>query len=178
MKKPRGNNPPNLLILHDLSEQDAREYLPQVGTNTILFPAMPSVRNCIGCFACWVKTPGVCAIDDRARQLGEIYPNQDALIIVSRCVYGGLSPDVKAVMERNMGVALLPFFRIVNGEMHHPPRHEPLTELRIHFYGTDISDREKETANALVAANALNLNAKKHTVTFHPTLPQLKEALL
>jgi multimeric flavodoxin WrbA len=178
MKKSRWNNPPNLLILHDLSEQDASEYLPQAGINTILFPAMPSVRNCIGCFACWVKTPGVCTIDDRVRQLVEIYPYQDVLIIVSRCVYGGLSPDVKAVIERNMGVALLPFFRVVDGEMHHPPRHKPLKELRVHFYGADISELNKKTANALVAANSLNFNAKQYTAAFHPTLPQVKEALL
>ena len=168
----------NLLILHDLSERDAEEVLPQNRKNTVLFPAMPPVRNCIGCFACWVKTPGACAIDDRARQIGDIYPNQDAFIIVSRCVYGGLSPDVKAVLERNMGVSLLPFFRVVNGEMHHPPRHERLIELIIHFYGADISEQEQEIANALVTANALNFNAKKHEVHFHSTLSQVKEALL
>jgi hypothetical protein len=80
-------------------------------------------------------------------------------------VFGGLSPDIKAVLDRSIGY-ILPFMRIVNGEMHHAPRHRMSRELRYVFYGAKTSDREKETARYLIAANALNLGIENFSVSF------------
>ena len=164
------------LILHDLLTEEAADYLPGESENTTLFSALPQIRNCIGCFGCWIKTPGTCIIDDEGRSFGKLIPDCDELIVVSKCVYGSLSPDVKLTLERSISVSL-PFFHLVNGEMHHVPRYKKMPCLAYHFYGPDITEREKSTARKLAAANSLNLYSPDYKVFFHSTMEGLKEGL-
>jgi hypothetical protein len=96
------------------------------------------------------------------------------LIVVSRLVFGGLSPDVKAVLDRSIGF-ILPFFRIVNGEAHHAMRYERSPDLHYILYGPNIRDAEKETARRLVAANALNFGAEHHSVRFYTSPDEIGE---
>lgn len=164
------------LILHDMQTEDAALYLPGESENVTHFSAYPAIHNCIGCFGCWIKTPGICVINDRGRAFGRMIPEHDVFAVVSKCVYGGLSPDVKLILERNIMVSL-PFFHIVNDEMHHLPRYSKMPSLEYHFYGPDIPEREKETARKLTAANALNLYAPDYNTFFHSSMPEVREAL-
>jgi len=164
------------LILHDLSEEEAALYLPEESDNTTLFTSQLSTHNCIGCFDCWVKTPGICVIKDEVGSFCKMIPDNDVLIVVSKCVYGGLSPEVKVVLDRSIGICL-PFFRVVNKETHHYPRYKNMPELVYHFYGLDITEREKGIARKLTAANALNLYAAKYETFFHASVSKVKEAL-
>jgi hypothetical protein len=49
--------------------------------------------------------------------------------------------------------------------------------LSAYFYGENITDAEKETAQSLLMANALNLNAKLNKVLFFQTAREAREAL-
>jgi hypothetical protein len=164
------------LILHDLSPDDAKNLLPVDSERCTLFYATPPVHHCVGCFGCWIKTPGRCVIQDRGAAFTPLTAAHDELILVSRLVFGGLSPDVKAVMDRSIGY-LLPFFRIVKGEMHHSLRYENPLDLRYIFYGSDIRDAERETARKLSAANALNFGARSCVLCFASTVQEIKDLL-
>ena len=164
------------LVLHDLSEEESSIYLPHEHEGITYFAAQPGVRTCIGCFGCWVKTPGTCVIKDEISAFSKMITEHDDLIVISKCTYGGLSPDIKVVLERSVGI-LLPFFGIVNGEMHHLPRYKKLPALTYYFYGSDITECEMETARKLTAANALNLSMPKHEVYVHTSLSEIKEVL-
>jgi len=172
----KNENTDRILILHDLGTEDAALCLPGESENITHFSAYPAIHDCLGCFGCWIKTPGQCVIDDRGREFGKMIPDHDVFWIVSKCAYGGLSPDVKLILERSIMVSL-PFFHIVNGEMHHVPRYNKMPSLSYHFYGPDISADEKETAQRLIAANALNLYAPEYSVSFHSSMSEMKEAL-
>ena len=82
------------LILHDLQLGDAG-ILPLPSAEIALFAASHSIRPCVGCFGCWVKTPGSCVIKDRVSALSPLLPLCEEFVILSRVVFGGLSPDVK-----------------------------------------------------------------------------------
>lgn len=103
-------------------------------------------------------------------------PAHDEVIIISRLVFGGLSPDVKAVIDRSIGF-ILPFFRIVNGEMHHVKRYDKSPDLRYIFYGSDLKEKEKDTARKLIAGNALNFGAENYAVSFHSSFQEIMEVL-
>jgi hypothetical protein len=154
------------LILHDLPAEVAHRLLPQESQGYTLYSASPAVRHCVGCFGCWVKTPGVCVIKDRGSDFALLMSQHSDLIVLSRLVFGGLSPDVKAIIDRSIGF-ILPFFRIVNGEAHHAMRYEKSPNLHYILYGSNIRDAEKETAQRLVAANALNFGAARHSIGFY-----------
>lgn len=162
------------LIIHDLIEQDAQPMQELPGAE--LFSANPPVKHCIGCFGCWVKTPGTCVIHDRCASLPHLLSQSGEMIILSRITYGGYSPEVKAVLDRSIGY-LLPYFRLVGGEMHHCMRYDNPLQLTVHFYGTDISKMEQEIARRVVSANAVNFGAKNHQTFFYDSAEKVLEAI-
>lgn len=154
------------LILHDLPPKTAAEDLSDAkGTP---FWASQTFSHCMGCFGCWLKTPGKCVLKDEASQLAVLMPEHEELVIISRLTYGGLSGDVKAVLDRSIGF-MLPFFRLIDGASRHQKRYEGALSLRYLFYGAG-SEEEQKTARTLTEANAKNLAAKHWEAAFfeHP----------
>lgn len=124
-----------------------------------------NVHHCMGCFGCFVKTPGMCIIDDDCRDQGRKFGHADELIIVSECVYGGYSPDAKIQIDR-----CLPYlhgdFTIIDGEMHHAFRYDNDPLVKVYFYGEDITARERKTAEKLLERNSKNFGFSKWEVHF------------
>ena len=127
--------------------------------------------HCIGCFGCWIKTPGRCVIKDRASVLPSYFAQCSEVMIVSPILYGGYSANVKAVLDRSIGY-LLPYFRYIDGQMHHQMRHQNPFQLNVHFYGT-CGDNERSIAKRLVNANAINLGAAGCSVLFYETAEEI-----
>jgi len=163
------------LILHDLPPEKLLRLLPDGAEGYTVFPACPAVQLCFGCFGCWLKTPGECVIDDRCKGLASMISRHEEFVVITRIVFGGLSPDVKAVIDRCIGY-VMPFFRIVEGEMHHTLRYEHKFSLRYVFYGHEADISEEKTARKLVAANALNLGAENYFINFYQS-PDAIEAV-
>lgn len=152
------------LFVHDLNE-DLVTSLSPLPKGVRVFAADPAVHHCVGCFGCWLKTPGSCVMKDRAQKLPALLADSDQMVIVSRLVYGGFSPEIKAALDRSIGY-IMPFFRFVNGEMHHIMRYDNPFQLTVHFYGNS-SPAQTAIARRLVPANAVNLGAGSHHVFFH-----------
>ena len=135
-------------LCQELAEQN---YEPE-----ILNLADIEIAPCLGCFGCWVKTPGVCVIDDAARDITRTYIQSGMVIFISPITFGGYSYELKKVFDRLIPI-LSPFFKNVGGEIHHQMRYERYPR----FLVTGIlpePDREKEEIfNTLTARNALNV---------------------
>ena len=123
------------------------------------------IKSCMGCFECWIKTPGKCKIRDGYESLAKLYSKADKVIIISRCVYGSYSRFVKNVLDRTIPY-LLPFFKFKNKEMHHITRNKTKFNLNVYFYGKNLSQNEKMTAKEIVKANSVNLDVKNFKVSF------------
>jgi hypothetical protein len=119
------------------------------------------MQNCVGCFGCWVKTPGKCVITgDAANGIAEKEIRSDAIIFLSEIVYGGFSADIKTLLERSIQ-NILPFFETYKGEMHHEVRYERFP-IWIAIGCGEVSDGEAQTFVRLADRNALNLRPKRH----------------
>lgn len=124
------------------------------------------IQPCIGCFRCWTKTPGQCALkQDLIAQTNPCFIQSDYMIIVSPIYYGSYSATMKRVLDRAIP-NLLPFFRQYKNEIHHEIRYKKLSPQIIIAYGEDISSREKETFIKLTKANATNLGIDDPLVYF------------
>lgn len=152
------------LIVHDV---DLGVKVAEVSSeDRYVNASQEGIRSCKGCFSCWVRTPGICIIDDQIQGFAGWLSESDEFVILSRCTYGGYSPQIKNVFDRSIGF-LLPYFTIRQDKrMHHLIRVEKPRELRVLFYG-DISERERKTAEKIVKANAINLNVASHRVSFY-----------
>lgn len=162
------------LVIHDCINPDVDIQLNQ--KNLKIISKDKPINHCVGCFGCWIKTPGVCVIKDSYQDTAIQVGKCTELILISRCVYGGQSSFVKKALDRSIGY-MLPFFKMVNGEMHHKSRYKHQLVYKVLFYGDDILKEEKETATKLVKAQAINLHAKSHEVRFYNTIEELVEKL-
>ena len=133
------------------------------------------IHNCTGCFGCWLRTPGRCVIHDGYENTGIYMSKCEEYIIVSRCVYGSVSPFVKAVQDRALSY-IHPDFVIRGGEMHHKRRYSNVLEVSAHFYAGDraITDAEKDTARKLIQANIDNYDGRLKGVMFYDSVKGLE----
>jgi multimeric flavodoxin WrbA len=83
------------------------------------------VNNCIGCYTCWTKTPGVCVHkDDMTNELFPKWLESDLVIYATPLYHFTVNATLKAFIERTLPV-LEPFFIRDKGRTSHPLRHKP-----------------------------------------------------
>ncbi|WP_019910912.1 flavodoxin family protein [Paenibacillus sp. HW567] len=163
------------LIVHDLADHEYDASLSGFsGETDEVIGETGSIRPCVGCFGCWVRTPGTCVIKDSYMHMGERLAACDEFVLISRNVYGGYSPFVSNVLNRALSY-ILPYFVIQNGKTHHQQRYKRQFKFTVHFYGEGITETERQTAQALIRANAMNLDVSEYSVSFHNTLHGLTE---
>lgn len=161
------------LLIHDLEGEKFKELLPSAMDNVTIVSDEGTMHHCIGCFGCWIKTPGTCVIHDKYEDMGACLSKCDEVIIISKCFYGGFSPFIKNVMDRSISY-IHPYFAIRNGELHHKRRYDSHFDLNIWFYGEDITEQEKQTAKKLIQANAINLNCNAQKITFVQDMAEIQ----
>jgi multimeric flavodoxin WrbA/putative sterol carrier protein len=84
-----------------------------------------SVKNCIGCFTCWTKTPGVCIHqDDMANEIFPKWLEADIAVYATPLYHFTVNAVLKAFIERTLPI-LEPFMVRVNGRTTHPLRQKP-----------------------------------------------------
>ncbi len=165
------------MIVHDLQQQEFAGWVDDPNAELMVISDNGTIRQCMGCFGCWTKTPGVCVIKDGYQNIGELLSKCDELIIISKCTYGSYSPFILNVLNRSISY-MLPYFVTKNGETHHRNRYDNQFALSVHFYGDDITEAEMGTARNLVAANSMNLYSIGNNVYFHNSLQNVKEVVL
>lgn len=130
-------------------------------------------KQCIGCFSCWMKDPGKCALVDGFEENGALLGKCDEMIYICRCTYGSISPFVKMVLDRSISY-VHPYFVMRKGEMHHKRRYDNTITLSAYFYGENITDAEKETARKMLEAHAINFDGFIDKVGFYESAEELE----
>ncbi len=121
-----------------------------------------NIAHCVGCFGCWMKTPGTCLVDDDARVIAREAIQCDLLILLSRVTYGGYSFPLKKTLERMIGL-VTPWFTIVEGEVHHKPRYARFPRLAAVGVMRDYEVEQALLFIKLASRNALNMRAPAHS---------------
>lgn len=119
-----------------------------------------AIKACRGCFACWLKHPGTCAIKDDEELILKAMAGSDVQVWITPVKFGGYSAALKKSLDRFIPISL-PFFTRRQGEVHHPLRYEKRPSLLV--LGTVPSpDAEAERIfHGLVRRNAINLDAAR-----------------
>lgn len=82
-----------------------------------------NIKNCIGCFSCWTKTPGKCIHKDGMNDFLQILMDADLVIWGTPIYHYGMTSILKTFVERTLPLAE-PFIVEKNGEYSHPYRYE------------------------------------------------------
>jgi len=112
---------------------------------------------CLGCFGCWVKTPGICVIDDDGREVARLAVESDLLVFLTSITFGGYSSHLKKAVDRMIPI-VSPFFLKREGEIHHKPRYARYPHLRIVGVLSRPDEESEKIFKSLVARNARNFH--------------------
>jgi len=118
------------------------------------------IAGCLGCFGCWIKTPGMCVIDDYGRESTKKALHSDLLVWLTPITFGGYSSELKKALDRLIPI-LLPYFESYHGQIHHKMRYDKYPNLLVVGTQTHSSGHE-ETFSMLTERNVLNFRSPRH----------------
>ena len=99
---------------------------------------------CRGCFDCWVKTPGECAMKDGIAEINRTCMQSDVVVYLCPIIFGQFSANIKSAIDRWLP-NMLPFFMTrKDGSTMHPPRYKDYPKQIFIGYGEDISLEEAQ----------------------------------
>jgi hypothetical protein len=141
-------------VLSDLLEQAAAE------VRTFSLREL-KLTHCIGCFGCWLETPGLCRFRDAGREIAQAIMESDTIILFSPVSFGGHAPQLKLMVDRFLPT-LLPYFGLYHGEVHHRPRYARYPRW-VGIGVQRVPDAEEARIYRLVVArNAINFHAPSY----------------
>ena len=159
------------LILSDIDlKYDA---LQLKDTNFIDLSSL-QIKNCMGCFGCWTKTPGKCVIRDDAVKVYPLIAACEQLVYITHVVYGGYDAIMKRMLERTIPIQQA-FLRVLDGETHHVQRRVTPKNAVVVAYG-NYEIEEQQIFRQLVARNAHNMCFETYKIRFVPET-ELEETL-
>lgn len=99
---------------------------------------------CRGCFDCWVKTPGECAMRDGIVEINRACMTSDVVVYLCPVVFGQFSANMKFAIDRWLP-NMLPFFMTrKDGSTMHPPRYPDYPAQIFLGYGETLSESEMQ----------------------------------
>ena len=130
-----------LLIINTLPENDpaVSPALKALGRGAeevrVIHAYEKNLRPCIGCNACWLVTPGICAVKDGYEELLKAYLAYDATIFLSGTALNFVDHRMKNVIDRLLPLVTM-YVHIVDGQCRHVPRYEKKLRFGLLYAGS------------------------------------------
>ena len=141
------------------------------------------IGNCAGDFFCWVRTPGMCNINDDNRVIAEEIVHSDLLVYLTPVTFGGYSPTLKRMVDHQIQ-NISPYFATINSETHHQKRYDRYSDFLTVGWLPEPEAVSEALFHQLSARNGINFYAKKtasrvlyESQTAAEMLPQLQGLL-
>lgn len=89
-----------------------------------IFLVQKKIKHCMGCFSCWVKTPGKCIIKDDMGELLEKYMASDIVVYACPTYVGDVTGIMKDFVDRTLPLEKPHFTKNKDGIVKHVPRYD------------------------------------------------------
>ena len=119
-----------------------------------------SLGYCVGCFGCWVKTPGRCVTEDASIAMDQAIINADFMLWAAPLKMGFPSALLKQALDKHIPL-IHPYMEVVHGEAHHRRRypHSPRIGLLVEKEpGTDR--RDLQIVTDILTRTTLNFRSR------------------
>ncbi len=114
------------------------------------------INYCQGCWDCWVKTPGKCAIKDDYEQVLSRMANADMVLYIFPVILGYEPSVLKKCKDRSIGIAH-PYITIHKGEQHHIKRYDKTADISVLLIkDNDTTKEDISVIKSTYFRNALN----------------------
>ncbi len=96
------------------------------------------LKYCIGCFDCWVKTPGICDADDASQEMDRAVINSEFTLWAAPLKMGFPSTLLKMAFDKHLPL-IHPYMLVDQNEAHHLKRYETYPRVGM------LIEKEKDT---------------------------------
>jgi multimeric flavodoxin WrbA len=142
-----------------------------------------TIKHCLGCFSCWVKTPGRCVQkDDMAEELFDRYLAADLVVLATPLYHFNMNARLKLFIERTLPM-ISPMLADRGARTGHPYRYEHIPKLAV-VSVCGFPEQENFRALALnmrlIAGDLLVAEIYRHSseaLTAPPLAPKVQEVL-
>lgn len=120
-----------------------------------------TIQHCLGCWGCWVRTPGECIIKDDASDVARVVINADFVLFASPLSMGFLSATLKRTMDKLIPL-VHPYMAEDQGEVHHLARYEayPLAGLLL-AKESSTDDQDIQIISDVFSRTMLNFKSQR-----------------
>ena len=117
------------------------------------------IRYCVGCFGCWLKTPGECVVADGSSDVCREFINSDFVLFASPIIMGFTSALIKKAHDKLIAL-LLPYIGVYRHGCHHVPRYEKYPRLGLLLEkGKDTDEEDVEIIADIYRRDASNFHS-------------------
>lgn len=150
--------------LFDLREKQDGEILEAIQTLydeplNVVRLGERSINPCIGCWSCWLKTPGRCVMKDQMAESYPYYVNSDTVILLMSTAQGFISHQAKAFMDRTIP-HYHPYIEIVDGECHHVARYSSYPNMVFYYDTEGLTNQEEQVIEDYLYRTAYHFQSK------------------
>lgn len=122
------------------------------------------IKDCLGCWTCWMRTPGRCAFHD-LDDFYRAYLHADKVIFYIGVSCDFVSGKLKTLFDR-MIPHFLPYTNYVTGESMHDTRYEHYPEIEVSYKGV-FESREAQILYEEYL-NRVFYQFHNHRISIHP----------
>jgi multimeric flavodoxin WrbA len=119
-----------------------------------------TLRYCIGCWGCWVKTPGECVKDEESLDMDRIIINSDFVLWASPLKMGFPTELLKRAFDKHLPL-IHPYMEVDQGEAHHLKRYARYPRLGLLLEKEASTDaRDLQIVTNIHCRTALNFKTR------------------
>jgi len=115
-RKTNSNTDRLLLPFLEGAKEEGAEY-------DLVYLQKQKISPCLGCFSCWLKTPGKCVQKDDMTDLLDRMIQSDIIVCATPLYVCGMTAQLKTFFDRFIPI-LEPFIELRDGVCSHPHRYE------------------------------------------------------
>jgi multimeric flavodoxin WrbA len=119
-----------------------------------------TLRYCIGCWGCWVKTPGECISRDASLEMDRAVIQADFLLWAAPLQMGFPSCLLKMALDKHLPL-IHPYTMVVRGEAHHRKRYDRYPRLGLLLDKEPTTDADDlQIVTDMFCRTALNFKSR------------------
>ena len=118
------------------------------------------LRYCIGCWGCWVKTPGQCVTQDASIEIDRAVINSDFTLWAAPLKMGFPTTLLKMAIDKHLPL-IHPYMEVVHNEAHHLKRYKHYPRVGV-LVGkeADTDEADIRILTDILARTALNFKTR------------------
>ena len=122
-----------------------------------------SITSCIGCWTCWLETPGKCVMRDKMVESYPNYVNSDTVILLMDTAQGFINHQAKAFIDRTIP-HYHPYIEIVGGECHHVARYKQYPDMVFYFDREGLTNQEEQVIEDYLYRTAYHFKSNAYRI--------------